>query len=384
MSPRLMRQSILFLLLLAASPLAAATWRVELDGSGNFTDIQPAVEAAAAGDTILIGPGRFANFHPIGMPGYNDEVIVLVTKPNLTFIGSGKNVTRVGPAFNYLPTGRSPRAFFSVAPNSFALRNLTAENVKMLVFSNVFLDIENCSLTARDPRIWCITLYDAPVRVQSCDFTLAGAHGVALNGPSSGAEVRDCQFSGTGDSNPINCSFGPRNVSVSGCTITNGGCVYYDATGSIANCSFVNQISTAIYVDTATSDLTITDVSIEGAECGIATLGSHVAAVRLTITNTTIASIVTSERSYLTIHNSNLLPNLGLAVYCNVSSGWPAHTLDLTNNNWGVTNSAAIDAMIWDHRDDPSNPCTVLYDPYVGQPVSVETTSWGDLKASYR
>ena len=34
------------------------TWVVELDGSGDFTVIQDAVDAAADGDTIFIGPGH--------------------------------------------------------------------------------------------------------------------------------------------------------------------------------------------------------------------------------------------------------------------------------------------------------------------------------------
>ena len=98
----------------------------------------------------------------------------------------------------------------------------------------------------------------------------------------------------------------------------------------------------------------------------------------------TTAAITTSARAFLGIHNSSILPASGFAVAAYVSSGWPTHTLDLTNNNWGVTDAAAIDALIWDHHDDPSNPCTVLYQPYVGQPVSIESTTWGGLKSLWR
>lgn len=52
-----------FLAMMLASLLAsgaeARTWRVERDGSGDYTIIQDAVDAAASGDTIRIGPGRF-------------------------------------------------------------------------------------------------------------------------------------------------------------------------------------------------------------------------------------------------------------------------------------------------------------------------------------
>lgn len=385
MHARQMGLAIMAAALLAATPLLAATWRVELDGSGNFTEIQPAVDAAAAGDTIRIGPGRFATFHPIGLPGYFDEVIVLVTKPNLTFIGAGKGVTIVGPATSYIPFGRGPRAFFSLPPNTFALRNLTVENVYALVFAINYVDIEECSFHAREAQIACVTVYDAAARVVGCEFTLSGGRGVTLNGPSSGATIIDCQFAGAGNSSPVNCSFGTRNVRVSDCTVTNGYFVFYDVTGQVENCTFTNEIATALAVDMPTSNLHFSNISIAGgAEVGLLALGSTVTAEGLLIAGTTSAAIATTERNTLVIHDSSFLPASGWAVHCGVSPGWPVHTLDLTNNIWGVTDAAAIDALIWDHNDDPSNPCTVLYEPYVGQPVSVEPTTWGDLKALWR
>jgi hypothetical protein len=303
-------------LLLAASPLTAATWRVELNGSGDFTDIQPAVDAAAAGDTIRIGPGRFATFHAIGLPGYFDEVIVLIRKPNLTFIGAGKNVTRIGPTSAYVPYAKAPRAFFSLSPNAFALRDLTVENVYALVFASNYVDIEGCTFNAPDHRINCITIYDSAAHVESCEFTLYGARGVTLNGPSTGAVINACQFTGTGNSNPINCSFGTRTVSVSGCNITNGGFVFYDATGSVANCTFVNGIATAFYIDMPTSDILLNNVTIEGgAEVGLSIHGSsRVTAEGLVIAGTTTAAITTSARAFLGIHNSSILPASGFAV----------------------------------------------------------------------
>ena len=46
-----MKATIVFTALIILAPVSAqpATWYVELDGSGDFLDIQPAVDAAAAG-----------------------------------------------------------------------------------------------------------------------------------------------------------------------------------------------------------------------------------------------------------------------------------------------------------------------------------------------
>lgn len=385
MQLRQMSLAIMAASLLAATPLLAATWHVELDGSGNFTAIQPAVDAAAAGDTIRIGPGRFATFHPIGLPGYFDEVIVMVTKPNLVFIGAGKDVTIVGPPTSYVPFGRGPRAFFSLAPNGFSLRHLTVENVYALVLTNSYVDIEDCRFNAQEPQMACISVFDVDARVASCEFALRGGLGVMFNGPSSGATVTNCQFMCVGNSAPINCSFGSRDVRVSGCTVMNGYFMFDGATGIVEDCTFNNEIATALGVNMSISNLQFRNITISGgAEVGLSVLGATVIADGLVITGTTTAAIVTVERNTLVIHNSSILPASGLAVYCGVSPAWPTHTLDLTNNNWGVTDAAAIDALIWDHNDDPSNPCTVLYSPYVGQPVGVESTTWGELKALWR
>ena len=57
----LLRHSILvysFVVFLAA-PAAATTWVVDPGGLGDFTSIQPAVNAAAMADTILVRPGTY-------------------------------------------------------------------------------------------------------------------------------------------------------------------------------------------------------------------------------------------------------------------------------------------------------------------------------------
>lgn len=50
--------------LTVAGSASARTWRVEKDGFGDYTTIQPAVDAAAPGDIVLIGPGRYLEQAP--------------------------------------------------------------------------------------------------------------------------------------------------------------------------------------------------------------------------------------------------------------------------------------------------------------------------------
>jgi pectin methylesterase-like acyl-CoA thioesterase len=78
-------------------------WRVERDGSSDFTSIQPAIEAAAEGDTILIGPGRYDEFFEVQTPGWTEPVVVWVNKDNLTIIGADPEQTIIGPEEYYAP-----------------------------------------------------------------------------------------------------------------------------------------------------------------------------------------------------------------------------------------------------------------------------------------
>lgn len=87
----IMYLALMFLLapgILAAeggSPTNPRTIVVALDGSGDFTSIQQAVDAAAKGDTVFLKPGRY------------EQDITIHSKDHLRLIGAGQDkVTLVG------------------------------------------------------------------------------------------------------------------------------------------------------------------------------------------------------------------------------------------------------------------------------------------------
>jgi len=75
-----MRYLFLFILLSLGSVAHASAWRVELDGSGHFTSIQEAVDAAAIGDTVQIGPGRFYE-NPMGHLAATQQTVRAERRP---------------------------------------------------------------------------------------------------------------------------------------------------------------------------------------------------------------------------------------------------------------------------------------------------------------
>lgn len=118
----------------AVSCAAASTITVSKDGTGDYFDIQPAVDAAAAGDTIRIGPGRFDTFHSITAPAWTEDTIVGVLKDNLTLIGSGQDVTLLGPDSFFGPSGRHPMAICSFGGFSCRLSDMTIENMETGIY----------------------------------------------------------------------------------------------------------------------------------------------------------------------------------------------------------------------------------------------------------
>jgi len=81
----------------AASAAMARTWRVEQDGSGDFQIIQHAVNAAASGDTVRIGPGEYADHFQVDPPQDYYSACVQLKQAELTIIGAGADSTFIGP-----------------------------------------------------------------------------------------------------------------------------------------------------------------------------------------------------------------------------------------------------------------------------------------------
>ncbi|MDP2173162.1 MAG: hypothetical protein Q8J62_05265 [Candidatus Cloacimonadaceae bacterium] len=78
---------VIIAVLLLCSYLSAATLTVALDGSGQFTSIQTAIETANHGDMVLVHPGRY--YENIDFIGKQITVCSLeATTGNTNYIGT--------------------------------------------------------------------------------------------------------------------------------------------------------------------------------------------------------------------------------------------------------------------------------------------------------
>lgn len=107
------------------STAVAETWYVEADDSVTYSTIQAAVDVAASGDTIRIGPGVYDEMQVMPYPGGEEYVVVKVTQEELTLLGAGADETFVGRDAEW--TGGYQRCI--LAGGEFGNMNLTVEDL---------------------------------------------------------------------------------------------------------------------------------------------------------------------------------------------------------------------------------------------------------------
>jgi len=82
--------------MLFATSASARTWFIKADGSGDALTIQAGVDAAVAGDTVLVGPGQSTDTHPVLVDGVMRSVNVHVTSDIVLTSRDGAAVTAIG------------------------------------------------------------------------------------------------------------------------------------------------------------------------------------------------------------------------------------------------------------------------------------------------
>ena len=382
---------ILFFLLLLPVGSGAATIRVEKDGSGDFTVIQDAVDAAEDGDTIEIGPGRFSDVHDfLYYGGFTTQVCVTLEK-SLNIIGSGQGVTVITPA-NGFKTQSEPGGFASRSANlDVLLSDLTVENCpgNAILFDMEFggkLEMERVEVSNSFSGVVLKRTQNS--RIHDCSFQTTGQSGVwAWN--VVGLLVDDCFFQG------------------------HRGILYYEALDSeIKNCRTENltlgfslsfcegvtvshcQLSDSSYRSLSLwggNDILVHDVeAIDHSQAGLG-LKHHSSMGEIEIRDSVfkggeVTCYIDAPIPGLAFHNNHILPSdEGWTVWAthDLYSG-PDTWVSLTNNYWGTDVPGEVAASIHDGHDDEECHMFIFFEPMAGGPVGTNRTTLGGLKALFR
>jgi hypothetical protein len=360
---------------------------LEADGSGDFPTIQAAIDAAVAGDTILLGPGVFDDYYV--HPEYDYAYYVRITKNNLTIRGSGIDNTIIGQTIDnnqgrwvYLMT---------VEPSlEFLLEDLTLQlcdktmtellrghaNTNMRVnrvgfrrsyrgfyAGNCnFVGVADCEFTDIADEAFG-TSFHTPSYIRNTRLERVGL-GVYTNG-SEELEISDCTFDGGGS--------GGNSI---------GGCIVPWSRATFNRCTFVNQTRAGILMD---------GVRLQVNDCVFSEgVGRGLEIVNGTFGGT--GNIIYSENAVLVFgygiidnfRDNHLIAGGSGQLVRTYEDDRPPITVDMRYNWWGTDNIQLVAAGVWDHFDNPNLVVTVDYYPILGGPVYVEQRTWSDVKALFQ
>ena len=375
------RLCLLFLVLVLSGIVHARTWRVERDGSGDYTAIQPALDVATPGDTLLLGPGRFTETHVVEAPYDTGDVYVEVSTDSITIIGSGSDVTYIGPADDGKRTDLWPRGVFGW-PSASGLRieDLTIENMRDGVHCYCGISVNRCALMS---NVMAVVLwpYDEPIAIHDTAFTDNSDYAIAAWGPSQEFVVAGCVLNnpdsgisccGIDSLFIADCSFGGHVVSVQ----------YDQCRGEIYNCRFDNSVNVDIV--SIGSHLCVNNCRLSAAYCAIIANTWGTLMGQGNVVPPGAGERVRIGGTSFYFNGNHILHGDGPAVKLSGFIDPPAEILDFSNNYWGTTEADSIAAWIWDENDDSNVEGEVVFEPFSPVPLPDEKKSLGDVKRMFR
>lgn len=380
---------LLVALMLLADLAGSATISVQRDGTGDYMTLQPALDAVAAGDTVVIGPGEYTEWTMERLAGYNWDVKTFgrVKCQNLTLIGSGADETIIGPTtYEGTTSTFSPKCIaYDLRSGDLYVRDLTVRNCYEGVSLGGTLHMDRCRVVdCRQGVFWGDVGSGGSIRNSRIEVFAPILGPISFDigaGGGGGNLVLEDTYWATGA-----VIRGVQGAVIRNCDI--GGIGLYSGTAAyIYNCRTVAANSGVLQVLGSGAYCEIHDSELKGQYAAL-TIDETAPGSRFVVDNTRLEGgahgvlFSGNGAGACTIHNCDLVKGTGPIVECAVATVPVTH--DLTDNYWGTTSEADIQNWIVDHADNSSIGATVLYSPFAGQSVPTESTSWGDLKALFR
>ncbi len=362
----------------------AGSWSVEQDGTGDFTVIQDAVDAAADGDTIYIGPGLYQDTHDYDPPG-GGVIQVVVSWDDLReliFIGSGMDQVIVGPD-TYSPVG--PSGFYHVSEANVFVEGIWFQNCYQSFTTLGGFEVRNCRFSDTHTGAHSYWAGGANFTILGSEFYRQQGLGASGVGIWTGAHLtmENCYFEdakfylqGITDFNINNCESVGRIGD------------FVASNGQYTSCQAEVSSNKALYIDSG-SQVIIQDSVFSVSDTGTKNISISGSSTVQMYGNVFNGGSYTSLEilSEPTVVGSGNHFFKGTASYSIILQYWTNPLLgevDLRNNYWGTDNPALVAAWILDGADDPEIAIEVQYLPMADGPMPTESMTLDGLKALYR
>lgn len=349
------------------------------DGTGDFTTIQPAVNSASLGDTILVGPGEYRDYGPYTSPdgSWTISTCVGVGVDSLTIIGTNRDGVRIGPP----PAPPSPSQPDGVAPapgvSFIRIESLTIENA--WDGFNVKGGAVATLCTFRENRVGIIYTGDSGIRVFECLFD-NNSDGFNSYQAASGISIANCEARLGSVGFYLGSATG---VQISSCEVRDCGAGIGVSSSTdifVYNCTIANCVCGVEIHDY--SNVTISDSDISGSGCALYSGFASVQASGNIFRGASLRTLTLANASG-SFHGNHILKGSQFSVYMYYTTPQPIH-VDMRNNYWGTTSADSVRAWIWDHSDDPSVYGVVDFEPFSPTPLPTEKKSLGGVKGLYK
>jgi len=368
----------------------ASTWIVEQGGSSGFHVIQDAINFAASGDTILIGPGRYNEGRIVTTPGWTEFVRVLVHQEELTIIGAGPEETIIGPTGPYDPNQGFDKGIVAnphFGCHRIIIENIGFENMGAGIIGNDAaeeISIRNCLFQSNYNGVYCVG--GTGLEISACRFVNDGPRGDQLLIYNQfQALISDCDFT-VDDEGTMTHIEHCQTLEVQESDFFGGGWALHlvaIGTAEVRNCNFNNQSTTGLAANWV-NECIIEDCVFDQQMIGIMVNGtnSELSVINSVIANVSHWSISIWAVSRLDVTNCILSRGEEFTVRqasdCPTKNQQDLPVLNMINNDWGSDDAETIAS--WIHVCD----YTVDFIPFIGGPVPTEKSSLGSIKAMYR
>jgi Right handed beta helix region len=375
----------LFLLICAPAPIVgAATIRVAQDGSGDFTLVADGVLAAASGDTVAIGPGVYPEFRTFDTPGGPTDYIAEVEVAELTIIGDDRDTVILGPESTGASVEFDPAGIVTSVTGNVRVQGVTLRNLASGIQGNGnWLEADDCRFVGN--YFGVDSFLNGFATVRNSEFVRNEGRGIVVFSVlgGTGALVEGCQFK---DNKRTAIDFQPAGCEVRDSTFEGGIVgvqVSFGGVGRVERCTFDGMLNIGVGIVGGSQGFVYDCTFLPTMALNINLSGRLVGSGN-ELQGGTFTTIRTQYNSAVEFNNNHIFNAGGFSVEARNGGSPPIRTQDFTGNYWGTTDTAQIDAWIHDLNDQPiGNYILVDYTPLAEQPIPVESTSFGELKARY-